>query len=278
MEVNMKSKTINVLVLASFIWATMFLAPAPQKAASESTIQLYNVAGQAAFTLLRGLIQGKVKSFKDVTKMLLYGSVAGYGFYQAKKMIGNGQVTTGMILANLSASVTENVACGYHPLAFIGYSLGPVRVEVATPFAKSPTATFNISVSPSDLITLYYAIKQSDHISFRNGMFTFTADNPVYDNALGWTRGIYPTVLADQADYVFNHEAVHVAQHLQLMSISPEWSMCCKTGCTDKKPSLFKINGVRYNALGLGLDLLTYKVQDYQKNLFEVEAYHFASE
>jgi len=274
----MKSKMLSMFVLVSLLWGIISVSPSSLNAASENTIRLYNIGGQAVFTLLKGILQGKVKNFKDGVKTFFYGSVTGYGFYEAKKMIGKGHVTAGIILANLCASITENVASGYHPLAYLGYTIGPARIEVATPIARDPVAIFNVSVTPGDLLTFYYQWKQADRILFRNGMITFIADEPIYANALGWTRGIYPTVLDGQPDYVYNHEVIHVAQHLQMMTISPEWSMSSKMRSNNKKPGLIQFNGLRWNVLGMGMDLLTYELQSYRDNIFEVEAYHFATE
>lgn len=272
----MKLKGLKFFVILSFLWGIIFISPSYLKATSENTIRLYNMAGQATFTLLRGIIQGKVKSFKDITKSLIYGSAAGYGFYEAKKMIGKGHITPGVILANLSASVSENVSMGHHPLAYIGYTLGPARIEVATPFAKEPQSTFNISVTPGELITFFYSMKKANRISFRNGLITFIADETISGNYAGWTIGQYPTILTDAPDYIFNHEVIHVVQHLQMMSISPEMFLSSKPESNNEK-SLIKFSGLRMNALGSITNLLFYRLQSYKTNWLEIEAYKFAT-
>ena len=102
----MKKRGLIIFLMVSFLWGVVVFSPLHVNAVSENTIRLYNVAGQGVFTLIRGVIQGKVKTFKDVLKTLVWGSAAGYGFYEAKKMIGNGKVTAGVMLANLSASIS----------------------------------------------------------------------------------------------------------------------------------------------------------------------------
>lgn len=273
----MKSKTAKIVVLFVFVWGIFFLVPARQQAASENSLRLYNVAGQAAFTLLKGVIQGKVKNFKDVVKTLFYGSVSGYGFYQSKKMIGKGHITPGVLLANLSASISENAALGRHPLSHIGYTLGPARIEFATPFAHEPAAIVNLSVIPRELAGFVSCLKEGSRLSFRNGMFVFTASNGIQPRALGWTRGMFPTVLENhQSDYVYNHETIHVVQNIQSMSLSPEPLLISERGFSQSKPKLFAFSGLRMNFLGLGMDLFADKVQSYSTNIYEVEAYHFA--
>lgn len=277
MEESMKIKTARIIVLFVFVWSIFFLAPARQQAASENTLRLYNVAGQATFTLLKGVIQGKVKSFKDVTRTLFYGSVAGYGFYQSKKIIGNGHITSGLLLASLSASISENAALGRHPLSHIGYTLGPARIEFATPFADEPAAIVNLSVIPRELAGFVRSIKEGSRLSFRNGMFVFTAADGIQPRALGWTRGMFPTVTQNhQTGYVYNHETIHVVQNIQAMSLSPEPLVNSEMGFGQSKPKLFAFSGMRMNFLGLGMDLFADKLQAYETNIYEMEAYHFA--
>lgn len=273
----MKSKMLRFFVILTFVWGIASISPSNLNAASDNTIRIYNMAGQAAFTLLRGIIQGKVKSFKDVAKSLFYGSAAGYGFYEAKKMIGKGHVTTGVILANLSASVCENVSTGLHPLAYIGYNIGPVQLKVATPFAKKPQATFHVSVTPAELITFFYSMKNAKRVSFRGGLITFTANERTSEKSLGWTIGQYPTILRDTPDYVFNHEAIHVVQHLQMMSISPEIFMSYESEESNYKKSLFHFSGLRMNVVGSLTNMLFYRLQSYKSNWLEIEAYNFAT-
>jgi len=273
----MKLKGLKYFVILSFLWGVLFISPSNLNAASDNTICMYNMAGQAVFTLLRGIIQGKVKSFKDVAKSLFYGSAAGYGFYEAKKMIGKGHVTTGVILANLSASVCENVSTGFHPLAYIGYNIGPAQIKVATPFAKKPQATFHVSVTPAELITFFYSMKKAKRVSFRNGLITFTANERISENSLGWTIGQYPTILSDTPDYVFNHEAIHVVQHLQMLSISPEMFMSYKSEESNYKKSLFHFSGLRMNVVGSLTNMVFYRFQSYKSNWLEIEAYNFAT-
>ena len=100
---------------------------------------------------------------------------------------------------------------------------------MATPFADKPQARINLSVSPGELLSFANSIRNADRISFRNGMITFVANETIAPNALGWTQGVYPTVMFGQADYVFNHEAIHVVQNIQMMSISPELTLYSKS-------------------------------------------------
>ena len=81
----MRSKGLKILILIIFING-IFIAQSPKLySTTENTIRLYNVLGQGAFTLLKGVVQGKVKSFEDAGKCFLFGSISGYGFFEAKR-------------------------------------------------------------------------------------------------------------------------------------------------------------------------------------------------
>jgi hypothetical protein len=269
----MRVKVKKILVLLVFVCGVLVVPPTKLDAVSENTIRVYNIAGQAVGTLLRGIIQGKVKNFKDALKSLSYDSVAGYGFYESKKLIGKGQITGGVLLANLSASISENVAMGKNPLSYLGYTVGPFRFMIATPFAKKPRAIFNIMTSPRNVAYFIKSLQNSDKTSFRNGLITFEA-REYYENAIGWAYGIYPVVLADKPDWVFQHEVIHVVQDLQLMSVSPEPYMFLKPG-NNKKTSLLRF-GFKLNLLQLVVSEVGH-YQSYSNRWDEVEAYFFAS-
>ncbi len=272
----MRLKKLNVFVLLVFLWGVVVAFPTRVNAVSENTIRTYNIAGQAVFTLLKGIIQGKVKSFKDVGKSLLYGSVAGYGFYESKRMIGKGHITTGVILANLSASISENVSRGEHPLSYLGYSVGPFRFRLATPFAKKPQAIINIETSPKDISFFFISLKNSNKISFRNGLIAFEAKESTIENARGWTLGIYPAVLRDKPEYVFRHEVIHVVQDLQMMSICPVPYLYLKPD-RKKKISLLKFTGFKLNLLSISNNIAFGNLQAYNDRWYEIEAHFFVS-
>lgn len=262
-----KAKTTYGLIIMMVLF---LMVPNQAKAATETEITLANVGGNAVATLLRGVLEGKVKNLKDAGKMLLYGGAAGYGFYQSKKLVANGNTFAGVMLANISASVTENTAVGNHPLSHIGYSLGPIRVRVATPLNKDGGATINMDVSPKEIISLVAAFKNADSFSFKDGLFTFKAQQQL-GQAIGWCYGLYPTVMDGTDNYVYNHEVVHVVQNLQLMASSYEPFM--KYG---GEKGTFSFSGVRLQTLGVVADLSLSQFS-YEDNLKEIEAFHFAS-
>ncbi len=271
-----RTNRLNTVGISVILSVALLLAAVPAKveAVSEGTIQLGNVIGNAVTTLVRGLVFGQIKSVGDALKMAAYGGVAGYGFYQAKNLVSSGSITAGVALANLSASVSENVSMGQHPLAYVGYSIGFSRVRIATPLAKNPVAIINFDVSARDIVSTVMAIKYADGFSFKGGLFTFTAKASYTGKALGWTFGPYATVLDGAGDHVLGHEAVHVIQNLQLSAASPYEPLMKYSG---RKTRLFGFSGLRLDALGVANDLAM-NAQEYRSQWKEIEAFHFSGE
>lgn len=268
------NKKTWVIVILIMIWMGM---PADKlQAASEKTVVLGNVLGSSVMSLARGLIQGQVHSFKDAAKMLAYGAASGYGFYEAKKQVAAGHTFSGVLLANLSASVVDNVTSGEGPLSYLGLTLPLVRIEVATPLARHPRSLLNFSFSPRDIISLVMSFSKADRVSLKGGVLAFEADKPLADNVLGWAYGIFPTVVTGKPEWVFRHEMVHVVQSLQLMAASPEPFL--KNHRRDEgKMKLLHFAGVRAQALGLVNDLTLAKLQSYDNYWKEAEAYSLVS-
>ena len=266
------NKTVSMMIAIAMV---MVLVPSTAKASdvSNGTVQIGNILGNAVTTLVRGLVQGKVKNLGDALKMMAYGGAAGYGFYQSKRLVANGSVTTGVMLANLSASVSENVSWGQNPLAYIGYTIGFARIRVATPLAKNPAGIINVDISGRDLVNTVMALKYSNGFSFRGGLLSFTADESYKGNALGWTFGPYATTLNGAADHVFAHEAVHVIQNLQLSAASP-YEPFLKDR-RSRKSKIFNFSGLRLDTLSV-LNDLTMASQDYNDQWKEIEAFHFS--
>ena len=262
-------KTMAIAVLM----AALILVPAARaQAVSDRTIVLGNVIGSSVTTLVRGLIQGHVHNLRDAVKMLTYGAASGFGFYQAKKQVAAGRTFNGVLLANLSASVVDNVTAGEGPLSYLGFTLPLVRLEVATPLAKKPHSLVSVSFSPRDAISLAMSLAKADRVAIRGGMLAFEADTPLAENVRGWAYSIFPTVVSGKPDAVFRHEMVHVMQSLQLMAASPEPLL--KGHRRERgKMKLLSFSGFRMQALGLVNDFTLARFQSYDDYWKEAEAY-----
>jgi len=248
----MKIKKLITVVLLIFLSVSVY-------AANSTQIKIGNIGGTAIATLARGLIEGKVKSPKDVIKMLFYGGMSGYGFYRSKKLIANGKIFPGVLLANMSASIAENAATGNHPLSRIGYSFGFIRMNIYTSFKR-----INFDISPKDMISLILSFKYANKIVFKNGIISFKAKKQLNDN-IGWCIGIYPTVAEGMKEYVYGHETIHMIQNLQFLGVSYEPFF------PGRKCRLFNI---RVQTAYFVYELFS-KFSSYKTNLREIEAFHF---
>lgn len=268
----MKKRTIKSLAVVIMLAALLAFPAYKLSAVTESTVVLGNIVGSGVTTLVRGLIQGQVHNFKDVVKCLAYGSASGYGFYQSKKLVAGNHVLGGVLLANLSASVIDNVTSGEGPLSYLGFSLPLARIEIATPLAKQKRSLLRVTVSPRDAISLALSLSKSDRVSLRNGMLAFEADTPLAKNVRGWAYSMFPTVLSGTPESVYQHEMVHVVQSLQLMAASPEPFLKSHRR-EEGKAKLLDFAGFRAQTLGLVNDLTLAKFQSYDKYWREAEAY-----
>jgi hypothetical protein len=178
----------------------------------DTGVFLGNALGHGLMTAVNGVIHGNVKNLKQFTTLFLKGVPAGVGFYASKKLVSNGKVFQGVLLANLSASVTENIIKGKTPLSSIGYSIGPIRIK----YEKKIKVEFSLWQAANLAISMRYG-----KMDFRDGLLTFTAKRQYIEDGLGWCKGIFPTVAVD-SDMVYKHECIHVIQDLQLMSLSYE--------------------------------------------------------
>lgn len=265
-----KSKVSLILVLAV---AVFFAMPVKTQAASDTAVKLGNVLGNGVSTVINGIIRGKVHNFSDGLKMFLYGGASGYGFYQAKKMVSSNKVTAGVMLAQLSASVAENVSMGENPLAYIGYSFGFTRIRVATPLARNPDSVIGLDISARELVNLALAFSRGGKPVFRNGMIGFEAPM-AKNNVLGWTNGLFATTTLGTGTQVYGHEMVHVVQNLQLQS-QTMYEPFLKSGDSGSKRKMFRFKGIRLDTMGTISDL-TSVVQGYDSQWKEKEAYHFS--
>ena len=242
---------------------------------NDSTFALGNIIGSGVSTLLKGIIQGKVKNIGDAGKMLLFGGAAGYGFYHAKNMMAKGNHFSGVMMANLSASISENVSWGENPLAYIGYTLGPARVKFATPLAKEKKGIINLHISAKEIVNLVHAFANSDRMNFKYGLFIFESDNALENGAIGWVKGVFATTMTGTPDYVLNHELVHIVQNMQLSSVSLfEPYMNRSTASNSNK--LFHFEGIKLDLFAFANDMVNAAIS-YENRWQEIESHHFST-
>lgn len=255
--------------------------PIELERANHTKMRAFNVGITAFFTVFSAMRQGQIRSWRDVPRYLLIGSGAGAAFYEAKRLAGRGNPTAGWLIANATTSVIENTTSGEHPIGRVGYTVGPLRLRVATPYARTGVATIDADLSVAQAINLGYALDEGDSVSIRNGLIATNRDTPWEgdDGRFygGNTYGVFPGVTPDAPRSTWHHEVIHVIQQQQIDSIEvPLLSLGLSLGKTSAKRPLFTLRHLRAPWTH-GVNLLTYE-RPYKERWGEVEAYWLAEE
>jgi hypothetical protein len=249
----------------------------PSRAADRERIATLNVAGTTLVTYLGCLAQNKL--FKRSTsnmRCLAAGAIGGAGFYQAKRLAGEGHITTAWLVANLSNSVIENTMAGEHPLSRLGYTVGPFRLRVATPLDRARASYVDVDVSLAETGYLTRMLLDADDVDIRDGMLWWETREPDVQGDLvfhGYTWGLYPGVWSGAQKHVWNHEAVHAVQSLQLDSVEPPLFDLAEEGGRSRMP--VRIRYIRAGVLNL-TDNVVWARFPYEDRWAEIEAYRFA--
>jgi hypothetical protein len=265
---------LRVRIVRKLAVVVTCLLALPLGAADRQKIAALNVATTSLFTWLGCVTHAKLtRTTPKHVRCLAAGAAGGAGFYQAKRIAGDGHITTAWLLANLSASIVENTSEGQHPLSRIGYSLGPLRMRVAThPRAES---LVDIDVNAVEIGYMARAVLDADDVDLRDGMIWYETEEPDVDEegrvVHGYTWGMFPGVWSGAQRDVWNHETVHAIQSLQLDSVEPP------ALTLDRERRLFRVRHVRAGALNLA-DNVSAQGMDYEDRWVEIEAYRFAED
>lgn len=260
-------------VIALLLAAALAL---PARAAERERIAVLNVAGTTLFTWLACVVRAKMTHTPaQHARCLAAGAVGGAGFYEAKRLMGEGHITTGWLVSNAAASIVENTTEGEHPLSRIGYTFGPLRVRLVTPFDRRRESIVDIDVSAVETGYLARAIHDADDVDIRDGMIWYETRQPSVDDrgrvTHGYTWGIFPGVWSGARRDVWHHEAVHTVQSLQLDSVEPP------AITLDRERRILRVHAIRAGALNLA-DNIASQALPYEERWVEVEAYRFAQD
>lgn len=246
----------------------------PSRAADRQQIATVNIAATSLFTYLGCLVQKRVQSGRDAFRCFATGAVAGAGFYQAKRFASRGDIATGWIIANAATSLVENTTAGEHPLSRLGYSFGPFRLRVVTPFDAKRESLADIDVSAAETIYLARAYGDADDFDVRDSMVWWETRRPVTEDDLvfhGYTWGMFPGTWSRARSRTWSHEAVHAIQALQLDSVDPPVLTLGRSWAG------IRIRHVRAGAVNLTDNLLQGR-RAYHHRWAEIEAYRLTDD
>ena len=238
--------------------ALLLVLALPLHAADRAKIAILNIGATSLFTYLSCVIQKHARP----RACLAAGAIGGAGFYQAKRLAGDGHVTGAWLLANLAGSVVENTTAGEHPLSRIGYSFGPLRLRVATPLDRAKESLVDVDLSAIETVYMTRAFLDADDVDIRDGMVWYETTGPRFDEdgrvVHGFTWGLFPGVWSEARGDVWNHEAVHAVQSLQLDSVEPP------VLTLDRERRLVRVRYLRAGALN-GADNLSAQLVPYEE-------------
>ena len=247
----------------------------PGLAADRGRIAAINVGATSLVTLTSCVLQKHVHSVRDATRCLVAGGVAGAGFYQAKRLAARGDITEGWLVANAATSLVENTAAGEHPLGRIGYTFGPMRLRLVTPFDRKRESVIDVDVSAAETGYFARAIHDADDFDVRDGMLWYETRAPELGDGVvyhGYTWGIFPGVWRGADEFTPRHEAVHAVQSLQLDSIEPPLLTF------HRSRRAVRLRHIRVGALNLADNIFNATVLDYEDRWAEIEAFRLTED
>ncbi len=252
--------------------------PATAAAGDRATIRLWNVGGQAGMTLASAAIQHKLHGWRDVVRCLTAGSASGLGIYEAKSLVGRNHPRAGWILANVSGSLSENAAAGRHPLAQIGYTIGPLRLRVSLPrLGRGSPAWIAADASIFQAVALAGIMSDGGTPRIRDGLIAFERELRPDDDHIGLTSGVFPEVFVP-ARIVWLHEFTHAVQSLQIEVTEPPspWRKLRFARPASAKKRLFAFEQVRIGMFNFANSAYVAS-RPYEKRWPETEAFQLTA-
>ena len=193
-------------------------------AADRQRIRLLNVSVHPVFTLASAAVQGRLRNREDWVRCIGWGVGSGYGYFRAKELAGLGHVRAGVAVANLAASVTRNTAAGRPAFSRLGMTVGPLRLDVSTPFDEKGTPPLHVQGSLYETVSLIEAWWRNEQLVWRGGLIAFH-NHRGYDayhrHFTGFTVGVYPGTTHDATAVTWHHESIHAIQSIQGDSLEP---------------------------------------------------------
>jgi hypothetical protein len=195
---------------------------------SEARIAAFNIALTSGLTVARGLISGEIRSGRDAARHAAAGALAGYGFFESKRLIGQDHGLVGIALAHGSASFLRNVGEGRHPLASFCAGPGPLDACVRTGLDQGEGAGYRIEVNAIALTTGAVLLASGMEPRFRDGTLYFRSRNDLGSVGdfirTGYAFGRTIVVAPVARESTWRHELIHYVQTLQIGALTPMYT------------------------------------------------------
>lgn len=192
-------------------------------------VALLNAGLTGGLAVIRGLLTDRIDTPGQALRTFTYGAGGGYGFYQSKRLIGQGNIICGLALGYGSVSVVENTSRGQAPLSFLRLGTGPLDVRVRTPFAReitveeAPRLSIQLNaisaVSSILLPLLDYESSLYKGTLFHRSPHILGNARSHPRRAIAFNRTIVLGPNAPRSD--LRHELIHTVQSLQVSAVTP---------------------------------------------------------
>jgi len=260
--------------------ATLLVCAAalPAAAQDRTKICLWNVGGQAGMTAASAALQHKIHGWRDLVRVIASGSVSGLGIYEAKSLVGRDHPRSGWLLANVAGSVSENAAAGRHPLAQVGYTVGPVRLRFSMPrLDRERAAWVSAYASVFEAVALADAISRGGTPRWRDGLIAFNRPLRPDDEHIGVTAGVFPSVYVPDR-IVWLHEFTHAVQALQLDVPEPPspWHRLRFDRASGRHTRVFAFEQIKIGMFSFA-NTAYLNLRPYDKRWVESEAYQLTA-
>lgn len=197
-----------------------------------------NVLLTGTFTTLRALAEGELDGWRDGLRTFALGGLGGYGFYQSKRLVGDGHGTLGVAAAYASASLVENAGRGDHPLGYVRFGPGPVDLRLRTPLGDSEHPAAVVSFNAVSIVSLVLMPALGFDLTWRNGTIYYETYEPLgREGSLrrgGVTFNRTVALGPSTTPAATAHETIHLVQALQVGAITPFYTLARWQGRTHR--------------------------------------------
>jgi hypothetical protein len=225
------------LILVVMVTFTLFPGMAPVLAQTSTSVPIQtdhipegriagiNIALTSAVAVTRGVLTGRVRNGRDVARHAIAGAASGYGFYQAKRMIGQENELQGLLLAYTAASVLRNVGEGNHPIGVLCAGPGPVDLCLRTGLDPALTPGVRLEVNAMAVASASVFTAMGMAPQMRHGTLHFRAQRGLGTEGnfvrTGFAIGRMIVLSNSAHDDTWQHELIHLVQSLQIGSVTP---------------------------------------------------------